>query len=193
MALRDTETAFVLYFCFDFRDKNKQSRQDLLHSLLTQLSAHSDHCYDLLFDLYLKHDRGSRRPSDGAMVECLKEMLLTVSYNPTYIIIDALDECPHNSGITSPREHVLNLLKELVELGLRNFHICATSRPELDIQSTLESLTQDRVCLHNEDGQKEDIVKYVHSVVYSDKAMRRWKEEDKTLVIQTLSEKADGM
>lgn len=193
MALRDTEKASVAYFYFDFRHTNKQSRQDLLHSLLTQLSAHSDHCCDLLSDLYLKHDRGSRRPSDAAMVECLKEMLSTASHDPTYIIIDALDECPHTSGVTSPREHVLNLMKELVELGLRNLHICATSRPEIDIRSTLESLTQSRVCLHNESGQKEDIVKYVHSVVYSDKAMRRWKEEDKTLVIQTLSERADGM
>jgi hypothetical protein len=49
------------------------------------------------------------------------------------------------------------------------------------------------VSLHNESGQKEDIVKYVRFVVNSDRRMRRWREEDKNLVILTLSEKADGM
>jgi hypothetical protein len=34
---------------------------------------------------------------------------------------------------------------------------------------------------------------YVRSVVYSDKMMQRWREEDRSLVIKTLSERADGM
>jgi hypothetical protein len=33
----------------------------------------------------------------------------------------------------------------------------------------------------------------VNSVVYSDMNMRRWREEDKKLVIDVLSDKADGM
>jgi hypothetical protein len=193
MALRDTGKAFVAYFYFDFRDVNKQSRQSLLHSLLIQFSAQSNQCCDILSNLYSKHDHGSRKPSDGAMVECLKEMLSIAAIEPTYIIIDALDECPHTSGVTSPRKHVLNHMKELVGLRLANLHICVTSRPEIDIRSALESLTQNRVSLHTESGQQEDIIKYVQSVVYSDDEMRRWKEEDKTLVIRTLSEKADGM
>jgi hypothetical protein len=193
MALRKAQRAAVAYFYFDFRDKNKQSREDLLHSLLIQLSAQSDHCCDTLSRLYSEQDRGTRRPSDGEMVECLKEMFSISAQGTTYIIIDALDECPDTSGTTSPREEVLNLVKELVELRLPNLHICATSRPELDIRSVLEYLTQNRVCLHNETGQRDDIIKYVRSVVYSNDGMRRWRDEDKILVIQTLSEKADGM
>jgi hypothetical protein len=38
-----------------------------------------------------------------------------------------------------------------------------------------------------------DIADYVRSVVYSDSNMRRWRDEDKELVIETLSERADGM
>jgi hypothetical protein len=49
------------------------------------------------------------------------------------------------------------------------------------------------VSLHNQSGQKKDIVDYVGSVVYSDKKMRRWREEDRELVIEMLSERADGM
>jgi hypothetical protein len=38
-------------------------------------------------------------------------------------------------------------------------------------------------------------VKYIKSVVYSDSEpiMRRWRKEDKELVIETLAERADGM
>jgi hypothetical protein len=51
------------------------------------------------------------------------------------------------------------------------------------------------VSLHDQSGQKEDIVDYVRSVVYSNSEpiMRRWRKEDKDLVIETLSEQADGM
>jgi hypothetical protein len=51
------------------------------------------------------------------------------------------------------------------------------------------------VSLHDESGQKQDIADYVRSVVYSksEPHMRRWREEDKEFVIETLSERADGM
>ena len=40
-----------------------------------------------------------------------------------------------------------------------------------------------------------DIAEYIKSVVLSpsDTIMKRWREDDKELVIQTLSERADGM
>ncbi|KAI0269057.1 hypothetical protein BGY98DRAFT_1015877, partial [Russula aff. rugulosa BPL654] len=59
--------------------------------------------------------------------------------------MDALDESPITSGIPSARERVLQLLKELVDLGLPNLHICVTSRPEIDIRNALEPLTSLRV------------------------------------------------
>jgi hypothetical protein len=49
------------------------------------------------------------------------------------------------------------------------------------------------ISLHEQGGQKKDIEDYVKSVVYSDRNMRRWRDEDKKLVIETLTEKADGM
>src|SRR6267154_2839265 len=66
---------------------------------------------------------------------------------------------------------------------------------EFDIRNVLEPLTSRRVSLHDQSGQKEDIAEYVRSIVYSDseQIMRRWRTEDKELVIKTLSEGADGM
>jgi hypothetical protein len=183
----------MAYFYFDFKDIDKQKLSNLLPSLLIQLSARSDPCCDILSRLYSSHDRGVRKPSDRAMVECLKEMLTVKEQGPTYIIMDALDECPMTSTVPSPREEVLEFVEELVGLHLPNVHLCATSRPEHDIQAFLKDLTPRAVSLHDESGQQEDIANYVTSFVHSDRRMRRWRDEDKDLVIKTLPEKADGM
>jgi hypothetical protein len=127
------------------------------------------------------------------MMDCLKEMLIVSNQGPTYIIMDALDECPRTSGIPSPREEVLFLVKELVGLRRPNLHVCVTSRPEIDIKGVLQPLCSRPVSLHDETGQKQDIINYVSHVVQSDDTMWRWRQEDKDRVIKTLSEKADGM
>jgi hypothetical protein len=187
--------ASMAYFYFDFRDANKQGLHDLVLSLLNQLSACSGPRCDILSELYSVHDEGKNQPSDSILADCLKKMLTVPDQCPTYLIIDALDESSNTSGIPSPRETVLQLLKELVELSLQNLHICVTSRPEIDIRNVLEPLTSRRVSLHDQNGQKKDISDYVRSIVYSDseQIMRRWKTEDKELVVKTLSERADGM
>ena len=120
-------------------------------------------------------------------------MLSLPAPGPVYLIVDALDECPHNSGMPTAREEVLKLIKDLVGLRLSGLHICVTSRPEIDIQTALEPLTSLCVSLHTQSGQKKDIVDYISSVVYSDTMIQRWREEDKQLVIERLSERADGM
>ena len=123
-------------------------------------------------------------------------MLTIPDQPPIYIILDALDECPNSYGIPSPRSQVLSLVKQLMELRLPHLHVCVTSRPEFDIRAILGRLALHSVSLHDESGQKEDIVDYVKSVVYSDSeetVMKRWRDEDKQMVVETLSEKADGM
>jgi hypothetical protein len=114
---------------------------------------------------------------------------------PIYLIFDALDECSNVSGIPTPRKRVLQLVKELSDLHIPNLYICVTSRPEVDIRDVLEPLTSLRVSLHDQSGQKKDIEDYVRSVVYSnlEPIMRRWRKEDKELVIERLSDRADGM
>ena len=194
-ALYEAGTASMAYFYFDFRDVDKRSRRNLLPSLLVQLSARSDPFCDILSRLYKAHDDGARQPSDSSLMHCLQEMLTLPDQGPIYLILDALDECPSTSGVPSFREQVLDLVKDLVDLRLPTLHICVTSRPEVDIQDYLESIASHSVSLHDESGQQKDIANYVESVVHSNsaRAIRRWRDADKELVIKTLSEKADGM
>jgi hypothetical protein len=185
--------ATMAYYYFDFRDVKKQDCYGLLSSLISQLSAESDSCYDILSQLYSDNMKGRLKPDIDSLKECMKDMLNLPGQGPIYIVVDALDECPDLSGTPSAREEVLELIGELVDLELPNVHLCVTSRPEMDIRLILDPLTSLKISLHDEAGQKEDIVKYIKSVVYSDRKMQRWNEDDKQLVVITLCDKADGM
>jgi hypothetical protein len=193
VSLRDVGKASLAYFYFDFRDKDKkQDSRNFVTSLLVQLSAYSSPCCKIIFRLYSTHGTGTQQPTTGALTNCLLEMLLVVSQQPIYIIVDALDECPNFSGIPTPREALLSILEDLICLGLPNLHICLTSRPETDIKDVLGPLAS-TVSLHDELGQKKDISDYVSNFVSSDRMMRRWRSAEKDLVIKELSTKADGM
>jgi hypothetical protein len=179
------------YYC-DFRDVKKQDRYGLLSSLASQLSAESDGCYEILFELSSRTAGGTRKPTSDALMMCIKDMLSIPEQGQIYIIIDALDECP-TSGTPSARGEVLELVKALVALHLPNIHLCVASRPEVDIQRLLDSLEPLKISLDDERGQKDDIITYIKSFLDSDENMRQWTEEDRQLVINALSEKADGM
>ena len=191
--MHEAGLATMAYYYFDFRDVRKQDCYGLLTSLLSQLSAKSDSCSDLLSQLRSKHATGTGSPTTSALTKCIKDMLSLPGQGQIYLIVDALDECPDVSGTPSAREEVLDLVQDLVGLKLSNLHLCVASRPEIDIRKSLEPLEPLQISLHDETGQKEDIIEYIKSVVHSDRKMRSWRDDDKELVIEVLSEKADGM
>ncbi|KAH9060228.1 hypothetical protein EDB87DRAFT_1683746 [Lactarius vividus] len=176
MTVCEAGSAIMAYFYFDFRDLNKQTCHDLLLSLVSQLSTRSSPCCHILHHIYEAHERGTRQPSDDTLKECLKEMLRLPGQGPIFIVLDALDECTDSSGIPSPRDEVLQLVNELVEIDLARTSYLRDQSP-------------------GESGQQTDIAAYIQSVVNSasSMAMRRWRTDDRKLVIETLTERADGM
>ena len=161
--------------------------------MLFQLSDQSDSYHDILSIFYSTHGDGAESPSDDELVRCLKNLLELPGQAPVYLIIDALDECPNTSAIPSPREEALTLVTQLMESRLTHLRICITSRPETDIKIILEPLSFRSIPIHDERGQMEDIENYIRSVVNTDPRNRRWTAEHKQLVIDVLTERADGM
>ncbi|KAI9432639.1 hypothetical protein BJY52DRAFT_1231784 [Lactarius psammicola] len=186
-------SAHMVYFFFDFKDKGKQDSRALLSSLLFQLSNQSDEFCDVLLGLFSAHKDGSEQPTNDSLAECLKNMVMIAGQVPIYLIVDALDECINDSGIPTPREMVVDLVKELVELRHPNLRLCITSRPEFDIYTMLGPLATQQLSLHDESGQKQDIIDYITFVVHTDRKMKRWRDNDKNMVIGELTKKADGM
>ena len=107
----------------------------------------------------------------------------------TFFIIDALDEC-------NEREKLLGLLERIYEQRHAKLHILVTSRQELDIEESLEAMTNDetRICIQSELVQ-EDILTYIQDRLESDISLKRFKRQPKiqAKIRETLTEKADGM
>jgi hypothetical protein len=175
-------------FYYDFREEGKRHVLGLLSSVLFQLCDQSDFYYDIMSAFYSAHRNGAQSPSDDELIQCLMDLLKRPGPRPVYLVIDALDECPSTSSLSSPREKLLSLLEDLVEVQIPNLRICVTSRPEVE-----EPLAFCSVSLHEESGQKEDIMKYIESIVNMNKNMQNWKAVQKQLVIDVLIKKVDGM
>jgi hypothetical protein len=193
LGMRETGLATICFFYFDFRDGGKQNVRHLLSSILIQLCNQSNKFSDALSTFFMAHGHGSRQPSEGALMECLTDILRLPGRGTLYLIIDALDECPNSSGYPTPREQVLDVIQAIIKLQLSRLHLCVTSRPETNIRDVLEPLAIHNVPLHKQAGQNRDIFKYVNHFVCTEPRVRRWQEEDKQLVIETLTEKAGGM
>jgi hypothetical protein len=191
--MRKAGLASLAMFYHDFKENKKMDLRGLLSSVLVQLCRQSDPYCAILSKFYSEHENGFQDPSDDALVRCLRDLLELPGQAPVYLIIDALDECPDTVSVPSPREKVLTLVKQLTESQLTNLRLCVTSRPETDIKVVLDPLTFRSVSIHDERGQMEDIENYIRSVVNTDPKNQRWKDEDKQLVIDVLTKRADGM
>jgi len=191
--MRKCGLASLAMFYYDFREDQKRDRRGLLSSVLFQLCDQSDSYHDILSTFYSTHRHGAQSPSEDELIRCLKKLSELPGQAPIFLIVDALDECPNASSLSSPREKVLVLMEDLIHSRLPNLRICITSRPEADIKPVLEPLSFRSVSIHDESGQKEDIENYIKSVVNTNRKMQRWKPEHKQLVIDVLVERADGM
>jgi hypothetical protein len=120
-------------------------------------------------------------------------MLMLRDQGPIFIVLDGIDECPNSAGTPSPRESALELVEWLSELRYLHVSICIASRPETDIEAVLQSLASHTVSLHGEIGQNEDIINYIKWFLITDPKARKWRKEDKQLVLERLSKGADGM
>jgi hypothetical protein len=191
--MRKTNRALLAMYYYDFREDQKKDLRGLLSSVLFQLCDQSDYYYNILSTFHSAHRDGTQSPSNGDLIRCLRALLKLSGPPPVYLIIDGLYECSSSSSLSSPREQVLSLLEDLVEAKFPNLRICITSRPGDDIRTCVEHLAFCSISLHDEHGQKEDIKKYIESVISTNRNMKNWSLEQKQLVTDTLIERSDGM
>jgi hypothetical protein len=189
----DANIASMGYFYCDFRDHQKQSVDGFMSSLLVQFCAQSELCCDILSNLYSTHGRGSRRPTNEILKRCLVDMLKCLVQEPTYIVVDAPDECPGNPGFSSPRATLLGFFRELVNFQWSNLYICILSDLDPEVEFVLYPLASHRICLHEESGHSQDIIRYLRWMLSTHPKMKGWKASDKVVVINTLFRKAEGV
>ena len=191
--MRKCGSAFLAMYFFDFRDDQKKDLRGLLSSIIFQLCGQSDSYTNIISTLYSTHDNGAQSPCDDKLIQCLMDLVKLPGLPPLYLIVDGLDESPNTSTQSDHRDRVLSFLNGLVNAQLRNLRLCVTSRPEVDITAIFEPLAFCSIFLETESGQKKDMNDYIKSIVHADKNMKSWKPKHKQLVIDVLTNKADGM
>ena len=116
----------IAYLYCNFRRQDEQKADDLLASLLKQLSQTRSSLPDSVKALYDQHKNKRTRPSFDEISRTLQSV--AAMYSRVFIVIDALDECQASDGCRT------RFLKEIFKVQTKSgANIFATSRfiPEI--------------------------------------------------------------
>lgn len=123
---RNDKSVGVAYLYCNFRRQHEQKAEDLLASLLKQLSQRQSPVPESVRTLYLNHEKKRTRPSFAEISRTLQ--LVASTFSNIFVIVDALDECQVSDGCRS------RFLSEIFSLQAKQgAKFLATSRfiPEL--------------------------------------------------------------
>ena len=169
-----------MIFYFDFNDARKQRPEDLLRSLITQLSTQSIKTPEALVKLHSHRQNG---PTTDDFSSTLRQML--DNFNQVFFILDALDEC-------TERYELLGLIGDFVEWKAEKLHLLATSRREPGITEVLESLTTCQISIQNHIVDA-DIQIYVRNRLHTDPKLKKFPANVHLEIEATLMTGAQGM
>lgn len=127
--------------------------------------------------------RESRQPTRKDLSKALSELIK--SSTRTYLVLDALDECFERDALLTEVQKII----PTEENGL-SVHIILTSRLENDIEASLDRCT-DKMSLQTA-SVDADIQYYTSQVLETDRKIKPWPDDLKSLIKSTLIEKADG-
>ena len=169
----------IAYLYCNFRQKHEQKAQDLLTSLLKQLSQGRSTLPDGVKSLYDKHKEKRTRPSLDEISRTLQSVVGT--YTRVIIIVDALDECQVSDGC---RKMFLSEISSLqAKTGANLF---ATSRFIPDITKKFNGSIKLEIRAHDDDVRRYLDGRILHS---AQKLLETYREEIKTQITKVV----DGM
>lgn len=188
-----TETNYqpILYFYFDFTDINKQSLDNAIRSLISQLYKEKENVRKRLDILYSSSDDGRQQPTIESLCALFQSMVQEAG--EVWVVLDALDECQKRNDY--PAGGLLAWIESLRDSHM-NIHLLITSRPEQDIEEAIAKIAwKEEIIPLQSDLIQDDIRRYIEERVRHSNGLSRW---HKRLDIQrnikdTLIEKANGM
>jgi hypothetical protein len=175
-------------FYFTFSDKAKQTYESLLRSLVAQFGIQEPG----LTIMREKHDQ-RHNLKGGHSIASLQPLLLDVLavYDTVFVLLDALDECPEDSGILSERSKLFDGL-EYLSKEAANLKILMTSRDLPDIRDCMVRLPAEQLPIHAR-AVDDDISDYVAHQLSKGRYFTRLKPKSLDDIQETITDKADGM
>jgi hypothetical protein len=175
-------------FYFTFSDRTRQTYEALLRSLLHQLGSQEP-------GLAIMREKYDQRHNlrGGLGIESLQPLLLDVLavYDTVFVVLDALDECPEDSGFLSERSKLFNGL-EYLSKAAANLKILMTSRDVLDIRHWVVHLPAEQLPILAP-AVDSDISRYVAEQLSKDPYFTKLKDISLHEIQNTITTKADGM
>lgn len=142
---KDTSTGIAYIYC-NFREQRKQHVDNLLASLLKQLTGSQSSLLESLEKVHNHHKPNRTRPSPEDMRNLLKSAASV--YSRVFIVVDALDECQESEGFRA--NFLLELFNFQSQTGANLF---ATSRPIQEIAEKFKGGTFLEIRALDEDVQ----------------------------------------
>ncbi|KAH6986800.1 hypothetical protein EDB80DRAFT_183080 [Ilyonectria destructans] len=178
----DSEIGIAYIYC-NFRRRHEQKIDDLLASMLKQLTQCRSSLPDSVKNLYDRHKTQRTRPSLDEILGLLQSV--AAMYSRVFIIVDALDECQASDGCRT------RFLLELFKLQTRHgTNIFATSRSIPEIINRFKASLSIEIVIR---ASPNDVARYLQghtgqlpSFVQQD---RQLQEE----ITTGISEAVDGM
>ncbi|KAK3994869.1 ankyrin repeat-containing domain protein [Cladorrhinum sp. PSN332] len=174
-----SQVAIAFIYC-DYRDPTTKSEVEILSSITRQLA---EQCKPLPLEVRTFRDRYAGKMTRPSVEERLALIrFLAQRFRRTYILIDALDECPKEN-----RLRFLNLARKLESF----VRLLITCRPFVDLQGKFSNLFRLDIVAH-----ESDIQAYLESMIDKDEEMQCYAVRDPNLkrdIIKSLLAKADGM
>lgn len=124
----------VLFFFFDFNNKDKQSLDSLLRSLLAQLYSNFEYSRE---DINLLYQEYGKRGSMASTDDLSSTFMTVLRKAPThYLVLDAMDE-------STTRRDLLNWMKATRASVVDHLLIVATSRSEHDLETGIRNFVDE--------------------------------------------------
>jgi hypothetical protein len=156
----------IAFFYFTFSEESKQDVHGMLRAILLQLSVQFQDGEKELEQLRQRSQ--SSTPSVEVLLQTLRRFL--DMFQNSYIILDALDECPRDRG----REDVLRVIQVMRDWNLPSAHLFVTSRDLFDIRQSLNPSCDCDLSMKNS-GIDKDIFDFVSYQLENDTKLQRWK------------------
>jgi hypothetical protein len=180
---KNADTA-VIYFFFSFSDQVKQKLEDMLRSLIFQLSASQTSTRIHMTKLSESCGRGTQQPHVADLIKVFGEM--TGELKSVTVVLDALDECKE-------RRELLRWITLSSTSTNQHCKFMLLSRSEIDIEDALASWLPPNCAITLEDEPiDEDLNAYIHYRLEMESNLKRMKSIHDE-VADVLIRKAGGM
>ena len=146
------QNAAVIFFYFDFAARKEQTATSMLGSLLKQVISGMERVPEDISRAFQEQKKAvsGGKPQLGDIVKMLQ---FITSSQPTFMVIDALDECT-----AVQRLRLFDSLKEILEKS-PNARIFVTGRPH--IRAEIERCLAGRVKSVSFSPAKDDIIRFL--------------------------------